>query len=95
MLFREEVCSKKKEEYALRLPNEGLVKSYVEGLLSEFMRNPEVKLCLTLKLCKQFPSYIEKLSNKMKAKTACRLAARNVVHEILSLRKTKNLRLKT
>ena len=49
---------RKKEECALRPPNEGLVKSYVEGLLSEFMRNPEVKLCLTLKLCKQFSSYI-------------------------------------
>ena len=52
------------------------------------MDNPEIKLCLTLKLCKQCPSYTEKLSNKMKAKTACRLAARNLVHDILSLRKT-------
>ena len=85
---REEICSKKREEYALRPPNEGLVKSCVEGLLGEFLHNPEVKLCLTLKLCKQFPSYTEKLSNKMKAKTACRLAARNLVHEILSLHKT-------
>ena len=69
----------------MRPPNEGLVKSYVEGLLGEFMGNPEIKLCLTLKLRKQFPSYTEKLSNKMKAKTACRLAARHLVHEILSL----------
>ena len=52
------------------------------------MHNPEIKLCLTLKLCNQFPSYTRKFSNKMKAKTACRLAARNLVHEILSLRKT-------
>ena len=52
------------------------------------MRNPEVKLCLILKLCKQFPSYTQKLSSKMKAKTACRLAARNLIHEILSLCKT-------
>ena len=29
------------------LCNEGQVKSYVEGLLGEFIRNPEVKLCLT------------------------------------------------
>ena len=84
---REEICTKKREEYVLRPPNEGLVKSYVEGLLGEFMGNPEIKLCLTLKLRKQFPSYTEKLSNKMKAKTACRLAARHLVHEILSLRK--------
>lgn len=72
----------------MRPPNERLVKSYVEGLLGKFMHNPEIKLCLTLKLCKQFPSYTEKLSNKMKSKTACLLAARNVVHEILKLRKT-------
>ena len=72
----------------LRAPNEGLIKSYVEGLLDEFMYNPEVKLCLTLKLCKQFRTYTEKLSNKMKAKTACRLAAKNLVHTILTLRKT-------
>ena len=85
---REEVCSNKREEYTLRPPNEGQVKSYVEGLLDEFMHNPEVKLCLTLRLCEQFPSYTQKLSNKMKAKTACRLAARNLVHEILNLCKT-------
>ena len=72
----------------MRPPNEGQVKSYVEGLLDEFMHNPEVKLCLTLRLCEQFPSYTQKLSNKMKAKTACRLAARNLVHEILNLLKT-------
>lgn len=59
-------------------PNEGLVKSYVEGLLSKLMHNPEIKLCLMLKLCKQFPSYTEKLSSKMKAKTACRLADPNL-----------------
>ena len=52
------------------------------------MSNTEVKLCLTMKLCKQFPSYAKKLSNKMKAKTACRLAAKNFVHEILGLHKT-------
>ena len=85
---REEICSKKREKYALRQPNEACIKLYVEGLLREFMHNPEIKLCLTLKLCNQFPSYTRKFSNKMKAKTACRLAARNLVHEILSLRKT-------
>ena len=85
---REEVCCNKRKEYALRPPNEIQVKSNVEGLLVEFMGNPEIKLRLTLKLCKQFPSYTEKLSNKMKAKTACRLATRNLVHDILSLRKT-------
>ena len=69
-------------------PNEGLIKSYVEGLLDEFMCNPEVKLCLTLKLCKQFRTYTEKLSNNVKAKTACRLAAENLVHTIPTLRKT-------
>ena len=64
---REEICSKKRKECVLRAPKEGLVKSYVEGLLNEFMRNPEVKLSLTLKLCKQFKSYTEKLSNKLKS----------------------------
>ena len=52
------------------------------------MSNADVKLCLTMKLCKQFSSYTKKLSNKMKAKTACRLAAKNIVHEVLSLRKS-------
>ena len=52
------------------------------------MHNPEVKVCLTLKLCKQFKCYTEKLNNKMKSKTACRLAAKNLVHQILSLRKS-------
>jgi len=50
------------------------------------MHNAEIKLCLTLSLCKQFRSYTENLSNKMKAKSACRLAAKNLVHKILSLR---------
>ena len=72
----------------MHAPNEGLVKSYVEGLLNEFMRNPEVILSLTLKFCKQFTSFTEKLTNKMKSKTTCRLAAKNLVHEILTLRKT-------
>ena len=52
------------------------------------MHNPEVKLCLTLKLCKQFESFAQKLSKNMKSKTACRLAVRNLVHEILSFCKT-------
>ena len=82
---REEICCKKQEEYVLRAPNEGLVKLYVEGLLGEFLRNPETKLCLTLELCKQFKSYTDKLSNKLKSKTACRLAAKNLVHQILNL----------
>ena len=77
------MCTKKREQYVLRPPNEALVKSYVEGILGEFIGNPEIKLCLTLKLRKQFPSYTEKLSNKMKAKAACRIAARHLVHEIL------------
>ena len=68
----------------LRPPNEGLVKSYAEGIFNDLLQN----FCLTLKLCKEFPSYTKKLSNKMKARTACRLAARNIVHETLSLRKT-------
>ena len=85
---REQICGKKREEYVLRPPNEGLVKSYVKGILNQLLHNPEVKLCLTSKLHKEFPSYTKKLSNKMKARTACRLAARNIAHGILSLRKT-------
>ena len=85
---RKERCSKKKEEYVLRAPNEELVKLHVEALLDKFMHNPEIKLCLTLELCKQFKSYTEKLSNKLKSKTACRLAAKNLVHQIFTLRKT-------
>ena len=84
---REEICRKKREEYVLRVPNEGLVKSFVKGLISQFVCNPEVKLSLTLELSKQFKSYTEKLSNKLKSKTACRLAAKNLVHQILTLRK--------
>ena len=30
---REEICRKKREQYVLRAPNEGLVKSFVEGLI--------------------------------------------------------------
>ena len=52
------------------------------------MRNPEVKLYLTSKLRKLFQTFTEKFSNKMKAKTACRLAVRNLMHKALSLRKT-------
>ena len=62
------MCTKKREQYVLRPPNKALVKSYVEGILGEFMGNPEIKLRLTLKLCKQFSSYTEKLSDKMKVK---------------------------
>ena len=45
---RKEICSKKMGEYTLRQPNKGCIKFYVEGLFREFMRNPELKLCLTL-----------------------------------------------
>ena len=41
----------------LRPPNEGLVKSYAEGIFNDLLQNAEVKVCLTLKLCKEFPSY--------------------------------------
>jgi len=51
------------------------------------MHNVEIKLCLTLSLCKQFRFYTQNLSNKIKAKSACRLAAKNLVHKILSLHK--------
>ena len=64
------------------------MKSYVESLICELMRNPEVKLYLTSKLRKLFQTFTEKFSNKMKAKTACRLAVRNLMHKALSLRKT-------
>ena len=63
------------------------MKSFVEGLISQSICNPEVKLSLILQLCKQFKSYTEKLSNKLKSKTACRLATKNLVHQILTLRK--------
>jgi len=77
----------RKEKNVLRAPNEGLIKSYIEGLFGEFRHNAEIKLCLTLSSCKQFRSCTENLSNKMKAKRACRLAAKNLLHKILSLRK--------
>ena len=61
---KEHICSKKREEYVLRPPNEGQIKSYVEGLLRELMCNAEIKLCLTLKLQKLFPVYTESLAIK-------------------------------
>jgi len=38
-------------------------------------------------LNRSFPYYVERLSKKQKIKTACRLAARKLIHEALSLRK--------
>ena len=42
--YREQICSKKREEYVLHPPNGGLVKSYVEGIFNELLQNAEVKL---------------------------------------------------
>jgi len=47
---REEICSKKRDQYVLRAPNEGFVNTFVESLLSEFLRDAELKVCLTTKL---------------------------------------------
>lgn len=61
---------------------------YVKGLFNKLASNPEIKLCVTVKLSKQYKikhSYIEALAltNNMKPKVACRLMSNNLVHEIL------------
>ncbi|XP_065890290.1 axoneme-associated protein mst101(2)-like [Dysidea avara] len=84
---REEICSMKRDQYVLRAPNEGLVNTFVDNLLSEFLLNADLKVCLTTKLHDHFKSYAEKLSKKMECVTACRLASRNLVHHVLELRK--------
>ena len=71
----------------LRPPNETTVKSYVDDLIGNLIRNPEITLCLTMKLNKMFNSYTKTLTNKMKSKVACRLASSHLVHEILTIRK--------
>ena len=51
------------------------------------MANPEVKLCLTMNLNRSFPYYVERLRRKLKIKTACRLATKKLLYEVLCLRK--------
>jgi len=47
---REDICSFKRDEYVLCYPNQGLIKTFVEGFLNKLMCNAEIKLCLTMKL---------------------------------------------
>ena len=84
---RDDICKNKRELYVLRPPNETTIHSYVDDLIGNLMRNPEIKLCLTMKLNKMFNSYTKTLTNKMKSKVACRLASSHLVHEILTIRK--------
>ena len=49
--------------------------------------NPEVKLLLTMNFNRSFPYYAQRLSKKLRMKTACHLAAKKLVHEALSQRK--------
>ena len=84
---REEICSMKRDKYVLAHPNEGLIKSFVEGLLSILFGSTDIKLGLTMKLNKLFKAYAATLTNKMKSKVACQLALKNLVNEILAIRK--------
>ena len=84
---RDDICKNKRELYVLRPPSETTVKSYVDDLIGNLMCNPEIKLCLTMKLNKLFNSYTKTLTNKIKSKVACRLASSHLVHEILTIRK--------
>ena len=65
-------------------PNEGQIKSFVEGLSNQLMCNVNIKLCLTMKLNQQFNLYAETLTNKLKAKVACEFASTNLVSEMLN-----------
>ena len=51
---REEICSIKRDKYVLAHPNEGLIKSFVEGLFNILFGSKDIKLSLTMKLNKQF-----------------------------------------
>ena len=84
---REEICSVKRDKYVLAHPNEGLIKSFVEGLFSKLFGSTDIKLGLTMKLNKLFKTYAATLTSKMKSKVACQLASKNLVNEILAIRK--------
>ena len=59
--------------------------SYINTFANIFIHNPEIKLYLTMKFNKKFKSYAFKLSTSKKAKLACRIAAKKLIHKILSL----------
>ena len=63
MLSTEKICSMKRDKYVLAHPNEGLIKSFVEGLISI---STDIKLGLTMKLNKLFKAYAATRTNKMK-----------------------------
>ena len=77
----------KRDNYVLAHPNEGLIKSFVEGLFSILFGSTDVKLGLTMKLNKLFKAYAATLTSKMKLKVACQLASKNLLNEILAIRK--------
>jgi len=62
-----------------------MIKSILDDLV---MSNPEVKLCLTMNLNRSFPCYVTRLSKILRIKTACCLAAKKLLHDALSLRKS-------
>jgi len=71
----------------LKAQQEQMIKNILDELVIKMMNNAEVKLCLTMNLNRSFPFYIERLSRKLRIKTACRLAAKKLLHDALSLRK--------
>jgi len=65
-----------------------VIKSILDDLVIKMMSNPEVKLCLTMKLNRSFPCHVKRLSKNLRIKTVCRLAAKKLLHDALSLRKS-------
>ena len=83
-----EICKEKRDKYLLQPPKDCLIKQYVTNFANSFLSNPEIKLYLTMKFNQKLTSYAMKLSTSQKAKVACRIAAKKLMHEVLSLRKT-------
>ena len=65
------------------------MQQYLATLVETITSNTETRLCLTTTFHKSFHQYATTMKQKLKAKVACRMAAKQLLHQVLNIRKAK------
>ena len=82
---REERYDARRDRYVLTAPHDRLIKISLDQLISKILSNPEIKHSLTMSFNVLFKDDVRTLDNKTKARTACELASRKLLHQVLLL----------
>ena len=73
--------------YALRAPNDATVHTYVTTINKSLMEDKSIKESLTSRFNDVYNTLAAKMSPKIQSMTACRLVAKKLVRDSLTLRK--------